>query len=312
MAMTCTVHNYKKGSSFIYGWRSNPYVKREKELVSLPIDCEKPNFLRCFDCLFMLPINCNQTRAEKCKPCAGRWRGQQRERVSIGLSNPAGWVEVTLTLGGVEEFPWDLSRCNHLPGIAHSGKIGCKVYEADMAVANSKIARQYNDFTTSARRLLGKEIQFLKVYETQSRGLLHAHILITGAPAIPLKRLSKELKRLALHHGFGKQTSIKRVVGDSPRDRSRAVNYVSKYLTKGSEITYTLNTNTGEIRRGGYWRVSASRKFAPSLKVIREMRSLRFLSNPIEGGGLGCLHSRSEEGNEAPPLDYLNLSYADT
>ena len=311
--MTCTVHNFKKGSSFIYGWRASGSIdKKTGEVFTSPIDCEKPNYLRCFDCLFMLPINCNQTRIEKCRPCAGRWRAQQRERVSIGLSNPAGWVEVTLTLGGVDEFPWDLSRCNHQSHIPHSGKIGCKVYEADMAVANSKIARQYNDFTTSTRRLLGKDVQFLKVYETQSRGLLHAHILITGAPAIPLKRLSKEWKRLALHHGFGKQSSVKRVVGDSPRDRSRAVNYVSKYLTKGSEITYTLNTHTGEIRKGGYWRVSASRKFAPSLKAIRQLRSLRFLSKSSEGGGLGFVNSRSEEGNEAPPLDYLNLSYAIT
>ena len=308
--MKCLKHDYRPGSTFIYSHRRAGDVNKLGEIFTPAIDCQKPNYLRCFICLDLQPISCGATWKHMCEPCARKWRSQQCERLSTGLKNIASWLEIALTRPGKLEFPWDKSKCNHGEFEECSGTKGCKVEEADMAISNTEMSNDFNRWLEDVRRLFGSQVQYAKVYETQARGLLHAHVLLTGLPMWPVKRLSKELKRLARKHNFGKQTKINRVVGDSPRDRARAVAYVTKYLTKGSELTYTVNKKTGEIRKGGYWRLSASRKFAPSLRRIKELRSLRFLSNPPEGGELDSGSTRSVGVNEAPPLDYLNLSYA--
>jgi hypothetical protein len=180
-----------------------------------------------------------------------------------------GWLELTLTAPGADVLMWDKSKCNHVPAIKCSGKIGCKADEIGSAIYNGEMPKNWNRYVQAVRRLFDAEVQYGKVFEAQSRDVLHIHALIVGAPAWPQKRLERVLRLLAKNHGFGGQVSVKRVVGDSPKDRQRAVGYVGKYLTKGSKTLQTVNARTGEIRFGGYRDFTQSRHFGDTLKTVR-------------------------------------------
>lgn len=237
------------------------------------IDCEKPNKNLCTFCFTSYLMKCKALKADKCLPCALRAKADKKLAMRSGLNkSPSGWLELTLTAPGADQFGWDKEKCNHLPAIKCSGKIGCKVNEIEGAVFNGEMPKNFNRYMQAVRRLFGVQVQYGKVFEAQARDLLHIHGLLTGVPAWPLKRINKELRRLAKVHGLGGQISVKRVCGDSPRDTQRAVGYVGKYLTKGSKTLQTVNFRTGEIRLGGYRDFTQSRSFGDSLKTIRAKR----------------------------------------
>ena len=220
---------------------------------------------------------CGATKEHKCYPCAQRSKMDKKLAMISGLNkSPMGWIEITLTAPGAKDLPWNPLACNHISSIKCSGKIGCKVDEIDGAEFNSRMPKNWNRFMQAVRRLFSEEIQYGKVFEAQTRDVLHIHALLVGAPAWSIKRIEKEFRRLALVHGMGAQMSVKRVVGDSPNDKGRAVNYASKYLTKGSKTLKTISGRTGEIRIGGYRDFTQSRAFGDTLKEIRRKRFLHF------------------------------------
>ena len=273
------------------------------------ISCVKPNFLLCPTCRRVTPIPCKSVWADRCEPCALNNVSQQRERLAHSLRDKEGWTEITLTRDGVDTFPWDTSRCNHLQTIKHSGKIGCKNYDGDVALANANFTRDFNRWSQSVKRLYPTSpIEIYRVYEPQDRGQLHAHVVVTGLPSVGLKRLSKEIRKLNKRHHFGKQKSIKRVLTPTYSDFIRLSNYLSKYLTKRSKRALKLDFKTGEIKVGGYRSVSATRGFT-SMKTIRAIRLDRYLKFDDETGDRKSSSARSAEKVPSPVLDLFNTDY---
>lgn len=243
------------------------------------IDCQQPNKLVCDICFFQYLKKCGALKDDKCLPCSLRAKADKKLAVRSGLErSPMGWVEITLTAGGADVLPWDLTKCNHNADMKHSGKKGCRVNEIDGAITNAYMPKDFNRFVQSVRRMFGKQVQYVKIFEAQERDVLHIHGIFTGVPPMKLPRLKKEMRRLAKRHGFGGEVSVKRVYGDSPNDRNRAVNYVAKYLTKGSKTLRTLHLRTGELRLGGYRDFTASRKYGDTLKEIRRLRYAYFVN----------------------------------
>lgn len=274
-----------------------------------PIACVKPNLLLCPTCRRSTAIPCRTVWAEKCDPCASNNVSQQRERLSHSLAKVNGWVEVTLTREGKLVYPWDLSKCNHLPSVKHSGPIGCKNFDSDVAVANANFTRDYNRWSQSVKRLYSNfPIEIIRVYEPQERGHLHAHVIVTGLPSIGLRRLRKELTKLIRRHHFGVQKSIKRVLKPTHADFVKVCNYLTKYLTKRSKRALLLDFKTGEIKFGGYRSVSATRGFT-SMRTIRALRLDRYLKRNEETGIRNSSLARSAEKDPSPVLDIFNTDY---
>ena len=272
-------------------------------------DCDRPNRLVCERCQHGVLIKCKSLKDSQCVPCSLRAKADKKLVMRSGLlRSPMGWIELTLTAPGAAKLPWDKSKCNHLPGIKCSGKIGCKPDEVDSALFNGSMPKNWNRYVQAVRRLFGVEVQYGKVFEAQARDLLHVHALIVGAPAWPLHRINKELRRLAVVHGLGREISVKRVMGDSPLDRQRAIGYVGKYLTKGSKTLKTVNLRTGELKVGGYRDFTQSRHFGETLKSIREARLMRYrLANGVDEARIAEAESAKAEGSATATGDEVAL-----
>lgn len=242
------------------------------------IDCQRPGALVCEKCFKQILIKCKSLKDDKCVPCALAAKRDKKLVMRSGLMRSSmGWLELTLTAPGVDGLPWDVVYCNHSAGMKCSGKLGCKPNEIESAIHNGMMPKNWNRFMQAVRRVFDAEVQYGKVFEAQSRDVLHIHALLTGAPAWPMKRIERVIRLLAKTHGFGGQVSVKRVVGDSPADRQRAIGYVGKYLTKGSKTLQTVNPRTAEIRLGGYRDFTQSRQFGDTLKAVRLARLEHYL-----------------------------------
>jgi len=308
--MTCASGAHTSAPIFIH------YSKFMHEDLIEKINCDNPIKFLYPCCSYSYIKKCGATKEDKCYPCAQRSKMDKKLAMISGLNkSPMGWIEITLTAPGAKDLPWNLVACNHISSIKCSGKIGCKVDEIDGAEFNSRMPKNWNRFMQAVRRLFSEEIQYGKVFEAQTRDVLHIHALLVGAPAWSIKRIEKEFRRLALVHGMGAQMSVKRPVGDSPNDKGRAVNYASKYLTKGSKTLKTVSARTGEIRVGGYRDFTQSRAFGDTLKEIRRKRLLHFQSaQNIEGAGTPMIVERGdtavgEQRGDEKALDNYKKSY---
>ena len=289
--MTCARGQHERAPIFIH------YSKFTKIDCLVKIDCDSPVKMLYSCCGDSFIKKCGATKEDKCYPCAQRSKMDKMLAMISGLNKSSmGFLLLTVTAPGIKELPWEPLACNHISSMECSGKIGCKVDEIDGAEYNSRMPKNWNRYMQAVRRLFETEIQYGKVFEAQQRDVLHIHALLVGAPAWPIKRIKKELRRLAKVHGMGAQIDVKRVVGDSPNDKGRAVIYVAKYLTKGSKTLKTISKRTGEIRVGGYRDFTQSRAFGDTLKEIRFKRFLYGQSaQNIEGAGTSKI---SEQGDE--------------
>lgn len=75
-------------------------------------------------------------------------------------------------------MPWDREQCTHSAGVKCSGTIGCQVDEREAALWHDDLAQRWNWFVTDLRRTLDLDVQFMKTYEPQERGALHAHAMM--------------------------------------------------------------------------------------------------------------------------------------
>jgi hypothetical protein len=273
-----------------------PFEKLSFEERSLQPNCEKPFKMVYACCGFSFVSKCGATKDWKCLFCATQSKMDKKLSLSSGLlKSPMGWVELTLTAPGVDLLGWDKSYCNHVSSMECSGKIGCKVNDIEGAEFNSSVPSNWNRFMQDVRRTFKVEVQYGKVLEAQARDVLHIHALLVGMPVMPIKSIKRTILSLAKKHGFGNQLVVKRAVGDSPMNRVKAVAYVAKYLSKGSQTLKTISQKTGEIRVGGYRDFTQSRNFGDTLKEIKRKRLLHYLSaQTVEGAGT----PKITEGNE--------------
>jgi hypothetical protein len=237
--------------------------------------CEHPSVLRCVRCLLSIRSRCGATRDRKCEPCAERHRLDISRVIRTGaLDRPEGVFFLTLTAPGQALLPWDRSVCTHVAGLPCSGPLGCRVERIAAAIWNESAPRRWNDFTTDLRRLLpGVDVQSAGSWETQERGMLHRHSLVSAA-GVSHKRMAVCVRSLARKHGFGTRSDVQSITAEEGRAISRASGYIASYVTKGGERASLMDWRTSEIREDGrgYRAWSQTRRWGPTLASVRAER----------------------------------------
>lgn len=261
--------------------------------------CWQRKVLACILCDATVKVRCRATRDDVCAPCAERHRKDIARVIRSGMSRdrPEGFFFATFTGPGVERLRWDTSKCTHGPELRCSGSIGCKSERYSTAIWNARAPRGWNRWVTEMRRRLGVHLEFAGSWETQVRGVMHRHVVIF-APGVSLERMRTVGKWVATrpHVGFGRQFDCSAITGAAAsklvevldvngdpidveieaqpvsEDMAIKAGYIAKYATKGGDLAWTLDTETGEMRHGGYRRWSASRRWGCTMGSIRRER----------------------------------------
>lgn len=179
---------------------------------------------------------------------------------------------LTLTAPGADVLPWDVSKCLHREGVPCSGKIGCVVEADALARWHATLPRRWSDFVTDLRRLLGRgfpvDVQFMKVYELQSRGALHIHALVRLVGVCSQRRYKAAVRLLARRHGFGAQFDLSAIEAASATEVARVGGYAAKYVTKGCDAIGSIRMldASGAVCRRSVRVWSASRSWGLTMK----------------------------------------------
>lgn len=284
-----------------------PVFKLHPRPGALVLDgCDSPKLLVCDGCDGELVIRCKATREDRCEGCGLRHRQNLKRVIGSGFDErPSGMFLATATAPGVGVLPWDHSQCNHRPTMECSGKIGCRVERLKAARWNGHAPQVWSWLMTELRRSLpGVDVQFWKCWESQDRGVLHLHAIIS-ALGVSERRMRGLWKRAlktvySMSDGYrfewgvkqstcdsiGSRQSIRDAMQDHGFDpdeasdfvaagddvaRLKVIRYVAKYCTKGGVRASTVNPTTGEIRDDGrgYRTWSASGRWGSTMKQIR-------------------------------------------
>lgn len=286
--MSATVPTKCDHSSVTWvGWRSANGLRPEPRR-----DCDRPVWLRCNDCGYLIVARCKSKNVNACEPCANTYRNQVRWRAGDGLVKRGQLVVVTFTAPGADVLPWDTSKCNHVASIECSGKIGCRVKAAAASEWNATAAERWNHLLQDLRRLYG-DLEYFRAVEVQTRGVLHFHIPIRAASTSVWHE--SEVRRLALKHGFGSQVKL-----DVRPHLDKLGGYVAKYVSKS-----VSERQRAPMPEGRTWRVySASRNWGMTMAQIRMAQFLFQVrqNSAASSVAVSLSQSESESGGEAAAL----------
>jgi hypothetical protein len=244
---------------------------------------------------------CGSARGSRCSTCAELHQG---DVAAVGRS---GWTDhpgtrgyfLTLTAPGADVLPWDRAKCRHSAGVACSGAIGCEVEADALAIWHDDIGMRWSRVIEDVRRELNPGetglpvsrrsvlFDYMRTWEPQKRGAMHAHALARVEGVCSDKRFQRVLREVATRHGFGKQLDVQMIdlgtveVEDQALSLGQAstiarkAGYVAKYATKCADAlpdVRRLNPRTGELRSGGLRSWSASRNWGDTIKAMRMRR----------------------------------------
>lgn len=243
--------------------------------------CERPSRICCTECGGWFPRRCETGSAAKCQHCSTLKAGDLAAIARSGFTDrPCDRASMlTLTAPGADVLPWDLSQCIHGPEVACSGKVGCVVDADALARWHATLPRRWSDFVTDLRRLLARpvgrgavalpvDVQFMKVYELQSRGALHIHALVRLVGVCSQRRYKAAVRLLARRHGFGSQFDISAIEAASEGQVARSGRYVAKYVVKACDAIGSVRMVDGDgqvcSRSPRVW--SASRRWGLTMK----------------------------------------------
>ena len=265
---------------------------------------------------------CKSTRTSRCEYCARLHRG---DVAAIGRS---GWTDnpgdraywITLTAPGSDQLPWDKSVCGHGPDDECSGSDGCKVDENAAALWHDGLPQRWSWFVTEVRRQCGDgvDVQFMKVYEWQERGVLHIHVMVRVVGVISDRRFRAALRLARQRQNFGRQMKVEAVNISDSRSAARVAGYVAKYCTKSADDLVSvrrIDSATGVIRNSSVRPWSASQRWGLTKRQISQQRcqwaTLRAVGAPARprsggasagaaGAGLD-LNQHRYAGSVSPP-----------
>jgi hypothetical protein len=231
---------------------------------------------------------------------------------------PSGFFFVTLTGPGRSVLPWDTSLCGHAPGecsnaphVRPEGSGVCVVERMRAALWNGRCPRRWNEWITDLRRVLDRDVQYCGSWETQTRGVLHRHVLLY-VEGVTESYLQQVGRRIAIRLGFGKQFDVDSI--SSGESVARTAGYIASYVTKdGDELATCVHPRTGEITQAGYRRWSCSRSWGTTMRAVREERRAWIVGRNDGGGGLGPVVGAADAGpaaGAAGALDSEQESYA--
>jgi hypothetical protein len=249
-------------------------------------DCVRPFRLSCTRCAHFLVMACESGNESLCTVCAERYR----KRVQVVAREPAlaqrpgCLLFLTVTAPGEREHRkpgGQLCRCTGADGV-------------ELARWNAGIGKRWNRFAQAAQRLLERHgierAAPFKCTEIQRRGALHVHSLWRlSSPVGQLAQLRRELRELAIDHGFGHELDVRVPVEGQRSTRLLAwycSKYVSKSVTERASVPWhvevgrhcSVDQGTGEVvqHRGDPWTYrawSASQRWGLTMgKVVAAQR----------------------------------------
>lgn len=184
-------------------------------------------------------------RRRNCPGYAPIWAGDQRAKLFDNLKAletlpelaTEGVALVTVTAPGVHVLPWDRHQCAGLGEHRCSGLLGCRV--------DRQAAKEWNKSAPSRwRRLHRRAYQQTRaryrrfwmparVWELQSRGVLHAHVVVPYGSGIEMAAADfyvSQLHAMAAMYGFGfVDRKIERMSSKA------AAAYLSSYFVTGKK-----------------------------------------------------------------------------
>lgn len=237
------------------------------------MDCAQPLRAVCEKCGWQTYWRCNCSSAEKCADCAERRRKLVARLVDVGTSTRLGTGHTYfLTLNGPgeqEHKRWRQGRGGNDRPACDCHRVWVEMRKGDW---NKQESACWNRLRTALSRLCG-ELTYIGSVETQSRGVLHRHVVLNSARVL----LPEEVGALALAAGYGCVHDLQPV-----RSAAKAAWYISKYVTKSSGErsgvpwrAEVLDKATGEVRvmetTPTFRTWSAARNWGYTLKGLREI-----------------------------------------
>jgi hypothetical protein len=270
--------------------------------------CVRPLMYVCEYCDDVRYSACGTGNEEKCAPCAAVKRGDLRRIGRSGADSPGVLWFLTLTAPGGDVLPWATDLCGHGPDVECSGKRGCRIDPVALAAWHATLAKRWSYFRQFMGRA-GIDVQYLKSYELQRRGAVHAHVMVRVPAGVPERLLHQLVRSYARHYGWGPQVKLDRLGAEgSPDSVRRAAAYVAKYACKGSGVKVErLNFATGELESCGLRSWSASGSWGMRMWQCRLERA-RFAA--ARAAGVAAARRATAPG-AAGALD-LNNDYSTT
>lgn len=145
-----------------------------------------------------------------------------------------------VTAPGAEELPWDESACSALGPHKHSGTLGCRVVGCAADDWNQSTPDRWRRlhrraYQETVRKVGRGSVRLLaRVWEIQTRGVLHVHPVLGYGSALEMAGARSYLSRLAVlapAYGFGFVDHDPSKV--KPHPSTGAAAYLSSYFVKG-------------------------------------------------------------------------------
>lgn len=276
--MSC-VHEYNRVARRDYGG-IKPSDKYRRE-------CKFPIYLKCRKCRHVIGKRCGNTKEERCKPCSRSAKRYRRLQAQEVLAESRKIIWYTLSGDGEDSLPWDKSLCTHPKSWHCSGEHGCRPEFVAMSLYNFQFKQNHNRFMEALKEKFPElELKYFKALETQERGVLHAHGFIVGnfSDDFDSEKFFEVARAIAIGWKFGSQQDWELI--DNSQYHSRLA-YLTKYITKRDKLAYTINPETGLIKRGAYHLITKSRSWGRSIKDIKQaeferMRDIKLREQELE------------------------------
>ena len=259
-------------------------------------DCEQPCYVYCGACWVEGFMRCGTSRASVCKGCASRYRGRVRDKAASGIEGLRKGAALFVTLTGPGESihcrvhqyrgrgcPWGGygDDCEWCPCTSE--------VSLDRAEFNRTLTARVNRFLEGIKRGEASPLvrhrrakvplTYFQAREVHRGGVLHVHLILCRSDGRPLMLNQRNMKQLAMAHGFGHSFKSKRI--DSHWGASE---YVSKYVSKSADSRAAVEWRDDEGRRvpGCFRTWTSARAYGISMSEIREKARERFRQSETE------------------------------
>jgi len=235
-------------------------------------------------------MRCGTSRGSMCAGCAGRYRGRVRDKASSGIDGLRRGAALFVTLTGPGESQHCMVHqyrgrgclmgglgddCEWCPCTPEGG--------IDRSEFNRTLTARVNRFLEGIKRGEASPmvryrrakvpLTYFQAREVHRGGLLHLHLILCRSDGKPLMLKQKDLKHLALAHGFGHSFKSRRI--DS---HVLASEYVAKYVAKSVDSRAAVDWRDDEGRRvpGRFRAWTSARNYGLTMREIKAKARDRF------------------------------------
>lgn len=276
--------------------------------------CERPAFVFCVVCKSNAHWPCNTTRQSRCAPCARRYRHRVEMVCQSGMLGRVGYC-LTLTAPGQNPHCFRHKRkgcqdpsCDLCP-CTPAGGVNLQAWNVDLTSRMNRLLEAIRRGEASPL-VRGKRqqvpLEYFQAREVQRRGALHTHVPLVRSDGKPLHLDKRQLRQLAMRHGFGHAMTYK------PFAKGLAY-YCAKYVAKGADQRTHVPWLYGRRNKRGeatYRTWTRSRGFGKSMRQVREELCNRWRQTEEAKPTLDSfMDSYASESLENSAVRLLNASF---